>query len=103
MMKTFALAAVTLGLAVTATPAFAGPQETESRSVSLAGLDLSTAEGQEILDKRIDAAARSICKVDQVRTGTRTKSLSAISCYNKAMASAKQQVAVAVADQQRGG
>ncbi|MEM9500258.1 MAG: UrcA family protein [Pseudomonadota bacterium] len=102
-MKTFALAAAAFGLAVTATPAFAGSQDKQSLDVSFAGLDLSTAEGQKALEKRIETAARKLCGVDAVRTGTRMKSQSSVTCYKEAVASAKRQVAAAVADQQRGG
>lgn len=100
-MKTFALAAATLGLI--ASPALAGPKEAPTTSVSFAGLDLATPEGQSALDARIDTAARSICRVDQVRTGTRLKSAKSRACYTKARASAKKQVAGAIANQQLGG
>ncbi|WP_298470816.1 UrcA family protein [uncultured Erythrobacter sp.] len=100
-MKTIVLAAAALGLV--ATPAFAGPAKGESTSVSFAGLDLETAEGQKILQARIDSAARSVCQVDRIRTGTRLKSSEARDCYAKARASAKRQVATAIADQQFGG
>lgn len=102
-MKTFALAAATLGLAVTATPAFAGSQTVQSTNVSVAGLDLATPEGQDMLEQRIKAAAREVCGLNQPQTGSRIKSLSARTCYNKARASAKKQVAAAIAEQQRGG
>ncbi|MEM7665352.1 MAG: UrcA family protein [Pseudomonadota bacterium] len=102
-MKILALAAATVGLAVTATPAFAGSTDKQSIDVSFADLNLSTPEGQETLDKRIKTAARKACGLDQVRTGTRIKSSSATNCYNNAMTSVKRQVAAAVADQQRGG
>lgn len=102
-MKIFALAAATVGLAVTAAPAFAGSEGKQSIDVSFADLNLSTPEGQETLDNRIEAAARKACGIDKVRTGTRIKSSSATRCYNSAMTSVKRQVASAIADQQRGG
>ena len=103
-MKMFTLAAATIGLAVTATPALAGERIVNTTTVTTAGLDLSTIEGQEMLDRRVKAAARKVCGVENVSTaGSRIKSLSARSCYQKALASAKQQVASAVAEQQRGG
>lgn len=103
-MKMFTLAAATIGLAVTATPALAGERLVKTTTVTTAGLDLSTIEGQEMLDRRVKAAARKVCGVENVSTvGSRIKSLSVRSCYRKALTSAKQQVASAVAEQQRGG
>ncbi len=104
-MKTLALAAATFGLI--ATPAFAGPDKSPntapSTSVSFAGLNLATPEGQKALDARIDSAARALCQVDRVRTGTRLKSSESRDCYVKARASAKKQVASAIAGQRLGG
>ena len=100
-MKTFALAAATIGLAVTAAPAFADDRPT--MNVSLKGLDLDTAEGQKMLDTRIDRAAREVCGYDKVRTGTRMRSTAVQDCYEKARASAKQQVAAIVEQRRRGG
>ena len=100
-MKSIILAAAALGMV--STPAFAGPANVPSTSVSYDGLDLATVEGQKILDARIDAAARSICRVDDVRTGTRLKSSESRACYAKARASAKKQVASAVAERRLGG
>ena len=100
-MKTLALAAAAIGLM--ATPALASPDKAPSANVSFAGLDLATPEGQKELDARINSAARSICQIDKIRTGTRLKSSEARECYAKARASAKKQVASAIADQRRGG
>ncbi len=101
-MKTLTLAAAAFGLAVTATPAFAGDQAPTGK-VSTSGLDLSTASGQKMLDERIDRVARKICEVDRTVVGSRVKDRAARDCYKKARASAKQQVAAAVAKRQRGG
>ena len=104
-MKTLAITAAAIGLAVTATPALAaaGPAAGNTMNVSLAGIDLDTPEGQEMLDQRIDRAARDVCNLDRVRTGTRIRSRASIDCYEKAKASAKQQVAAIVEKQRRGG
>jgi UrcA family protein len=102
-MKTLALAAATLGLAFTATPAFAGPTDLPTMSVNTAGLDLNTAEGQRLLDERIERAARDVCQVNYVRTGTRIRSTEARECVAKARASAQQQMATIAENQQRGG
>ena len=103
-MKTFAITAAALGLAVTAGPVLAaGPAETSTTKVSFAGLDLDTPEGQEMLDRRIDRAAREVCQYDRMRIGSRLRSKATIDCYEKAKASAKQQVAAIVEHQRRGG
>ncbi|MEL7187953.1 MAG: UrcA family protein [Pseudomonadota bacterium] len=102
-MKTFALAAATFGLAISATPALAGPGQGETMKISTAGLDLATPEGQKMLDQRIERAAKSVCKVGDVRTGTRFKSREAKECLTKARASAKRQVATIIEERRRGG
>lgn len=100
-MKTLAFAAAAIGMV--ASPAFAGSDKAPTASVSIVGLDLATPEGQKMLDARINAAARNLCHVDRIRTGTRLKSSDSRACYQKARASAKQQVATAIADQRLGG
>lgn len=102
-MKTFALSAAVLGLAVTAAPAFAGPVEHQSKTVSTAGLDLATPEGQKLLDQRIERVAREVCGISDSRTGTRMRSVRARKCLTEARASAKRQVASMGSNVQLGG
>ncbi len=102
-MKTLALATAAVGLAFTASPGLAAGDDVPSTTVSLEGLDLDSPEGQRMLDQRIDRAARQICGVDNVRTGTRIRSRSVRECYAKARTSAERQVATIIQDQQRGG
>lgn len=102
-MKVLAITAATIGLAVSATPAFAGDSELPTQVISTDGLDLDTAEGQRLLDERINRAAREVCQIDQTRTGTRIRSMAARDCLAKATASAKRQVAAMAATEQRGG
>ena len=103
--RMMALATVSAGLAFTASPAIAGPNPDThaTQVVSAAGLDLSTYEGQRLLDQRIDSAARQVCRVNDVQTGTRLRSYKVRDCLAKARASAERQVAAIVAEQQRGG
>ena len=101
--RIMALATASFGLAFTAAPAFAGPEAPPTREVSTAGLDLNTAEGQRLLDQRIERAARQVCQVDRLQAGTRIRSFEARKCLAKARASAARQMATIVADQQRGG
>lgn len=102
MIKT-ALTAASIALVATAAPAIAGPLDAPTQKVSFADLDLSTPEGQAALDRRIDAAARDVCHLDDMRTGTRLKAQERKRCYAKARASAENQVAAIIEDRQRGG
>ena len=102
-MKTFALAAATLGLVATTTPAFAERNEARTAHVSIADINLETPQGQKVLDQRINRAAKDVCRVTDIRTGTRLRSPEVRDCYDKARASAKQQVATIMEDQRRGG
>jgi UrcA family protein len=103
-MKTFALAAAALGLAcTTAAPAFAGQIERMSVRVNLADINLATASGQELLDNRIERAARTVCRADSPTTGSRILTQEKRDCLVKARADARQQVAVITGDRQRGG
>ena len=102
-MKTLAIATASLGLVFTATPALAGPAELPAQKVSTAGLDLSSPEGQQMLERRIESAAREVCQADNIRTGTRIRSSAVRECLAKARASAEQQVAAIIEDQRRGG
>lgn len=100
--KILTIATASLGLAFTATPAFAG-SDVPTRNVSTAGLDLASPAGQEILDRRIDRAAREVCGSAVQPVGTRVPSFDSRKCVAKARASAKSQMATIIADQQRGG
>ena len=102
-MKTFTLAAASLGLALSAAPALAGDGEVASHKFSIADLNLETAEGQEVLNKRIDRAAKNVCRVADIRTGTRLKSPEVRACYAKAKAAARAQVAAMQSSQRLGG
>jgi len=86
------------GLALITTSAFA-----ESVSVSYRDLDLSTAEGREMLETRLDRAAKEVCGIDEVRTGTRIRSRSAGECYENAKTQLSERVAMLVAKEKKGG
>lgn len=99
---TLTLAAASIGFAGIAAPAMANTPEKKSASVSYAGLDLNTIEGQELLEQRVEIAARRVCGYNQAPTGTRMRN-EARDCLAKARASARQQVAAIIEDQRRGG
>ena len=97
-MKKFALAFAAAGLA------FTGAQASEQKmEVTYADLDLTNAEGQKTLERRIANAIENVCKTDQIRTGTRIKSSASRECAKIAKAQAKQQVAAIVERQSLGG
>lgn len=102
-MKVLALATASIGLALSASPALAGPEDLPTQVISTAGLDLDTPEGQQMLDERINRAARQVCQIDEMPTGTRIRSMAARDCLAKATASAKRQVATIVENERRGG
>ncbi len=107
-MKTLAKKAVhalaALGLASAAvTPAFAQNNEYKTVSVSHAGINLGSAEGQKILDQRIEKAVRNVCRTTRLDTGTRLMNNDALNCLAKARADAKRQVAALITTEQRGG
>lgn len=59
----------------------------ETREVRTSDLDRTTAAGQARLDRRIDGAARALCRTD--RTGSRLAKLD-LQCHAKAVASARE-------------
>lgn len=88
MFKSTPFAAALLGLTLAATPAFA-----KDVQVRYADLNLTTAEGQKTLERRIDRAAREACDYDQYTTGTRLPSQAAAACYRQALDSAETMMA----------
>ena len=74
-----AAAAVASFTTLAAAPAYAGQV-----TVSYKDLDLTTAEGQKKLSRRLDYAARQACEYDRTDTGTRIPSRDAVKCYREA-------------------
>lgn len=92
-----ALIAASIVVALTGTPALA---QTVSKSVSYAGLDLSTPSGQHRLDHMVAAAVGEICGIDYERD--LTVSMATNACRRAAMASARPQMARAFAKADEG-
>jgi UrcA family protein len=93
-----------LGLAgASISPVLAGEAQPMTIKVSTADLDLATPAGQKMLDKRVEKAVRSVCRTTSLSTGSRILSQDAQACLAKARSDARQQVAVLVASEQRGG
>jgi UrcA family protein len=91
-----AAALATLGVAVPATAQ-------ESIAVPYRDLNLATPEGQRALDNRINRAARQVCFLDEVQTGTRLRDPAKQECYRQARLKARQAMASLIAAEQRGG
>ena len=101
MIKTPLIAAA-LGLTMATLPvaANAAPQAIK---VEYRDLDLSSADGQKALDRRIAKAAEAICESNEVVTGTRVRSSERLNCVKEAKASVKKQVAAKIEKAQLGG
>ena len=79
------------------------PAAAEEMSILTNDLNLSTPQGQKILERRIDTAARKICGMDRTSTGTRLRSREADACFREAKAAAHKQFTALVAEKQLGG
>ncbi len=99
---TLTLAAASIGLAGITAPAFAGETVRKTEKVSYKGLDLNTAEGQKLLEQRVEIAARRVCDYSGGPISTRTRK-DERACLAKARASARAQVAAVIEDERRGG
>lgn len=109
MRKPLASMLLATGLSVAiATPAFAEPTRSKqvtitSVSVGTSDLNLASPEGQRALQNRVAKAVRSACRVTDIDTGQRLINRDVRACVAKARASASQQVAALLADEQSGG
>lgn len=91
-----AATAALLGLALTTAPAFAGAGEPTQVRVEYSDLDLTSADGQRTLERRLDAAARNACGYDVRATGANVPTLHARKCYRQARTRAKDVMATAI-------
>lgn len=104
LAKTITHTLAAIGLAGAAiSPALAGEVQKTTISVSTADLDLGTVKGQKTLDQRVEKAVRGVCRSTSVQTGSRVMSQEARACLAKARSDARQQVAVLLSNERRGG
>ena len=91
MIKSALNPAIAAALAATTTLCLAAPTlaRAETVTISTAGIDLASVEGQRQLDHRIQYAARAVCGVNEVSTGTRLHSPDAGKCYSQALRDAR--------------
>jgi UrcA family protein len=99
-IEMFLLAAAT---SLAAVPAAAGEVQSPQEAVRYIDLDLTSLAGQSALNRRIDSAARSVCKMDEGRIGSMFPAPGARECYERARASAQTQVAELIARERRAG
>ena len=92
-----------IALAASCAVLAAVPAAAEEMSIQTSDLNLSTPEGQKILERRIDVAARKICGTDRTNTGTRLRSREADACFRDAKAAAQKRLSALVAERQLGG
>jgi UrcA family protein len=71
------------------------PAAAEEPVVRYNDLNLASPSGQKALDRRIDAAARSYCGIDDQQTGSRIKRNGA-QCFREARAAAREQMATLI-------
>ena len=105
-MKTISIksglaAALTAG-ALMAAPAHASNDEMPSVQVRYADLDLSTKEGQDTLDRRLNRAAQQVCGIDPRTSGLALPTSESRSCYRETVKNFEREVAARTAEQQRG-
>lgn len=96
------LAAATAAL-MTIAPAVAAPEETRQIKVQYGDLNLASAQGQKVLERRLTSAAREVCGLDDQRTGSRIRKPQEMNCYRQARATAMQRYAVVIERNQLGG
>lgn len=92
------LAAAAAAATITATPALA-----ESVRVEYKDLNLATAQGQEALQGRLESAARQVCGMRDIRTGTRVPDPQARECYKTVLADMEHKFAGIVEKANKGG
>ena len=102
MLKTISIALA--GAALIAAPAMAA-QETETRTtgVTYNDLDLSTENGRQELDNRIDDAAKQVCGMGERATGSNMATRESRQCYRDAKRQLERHFAQVIEDQARGG
>ena len=93
MNTRYAILSAALAISLIASPTLA---QSQMVGVAYADLDLNTPAGQAALDRRIEAAAKSVCGFNEVRTATRLPSSSSRDCLREALASTREQVAAQI-------
>jgi UrcA family protein len=98
-MKRSAIALAALSGALLA----AQPVLAASVEVKYDDLDLTTAQGRQALDQRVDRAAEEVCGADEAEVGTRVKSRELRDCIKQAKRQIEQSLARITGEDKAGG
>ncbi|MBX7513969.1 UrcA family protein [Qipengyuania sp. GH38] len=101
-MKTPLIMLTALALAVPGAASAAKAQE-ESIAIEYRDLNLSSPEGLERLEYRVEAAARKVCGLDESSLGSRIRNRDAQRCYDETKEMIDAQFAAVVERQAKGG
>ncbi|MWV28233.1 UrcA family protein [Aurantiacibacter rhizosphaerae] len=99
-IKTGLVAALAAG-AMFSAPAMAGSTDAPSIAVRYSDLDLSTAEGQDTLDRRLTRAAEEVCGIDRRTSGMALPSAESRSCYRNTVQKMEREIATRTQEQQQ--
>lgn len=92
-----------IATALLAGPAIAAEDQTvRSVEVRYADLDLTSAEGVQAFDRRLERAARSVCRADEFRIGTTVVAREARACYKQTRKQMDNRLAAIVDEKTRG-
>ena len=101
-MKTPLIMLAAIALAAPGAASATKAQE-ESISVEYRDLNLSSPEGLERLEYRVEAAARKVCGLDESSLGSRIRNRDAQRCYDETKEMIDAQFAAVVERQAKGG
>ena len=102
MFKAIAFTLATAALAI-AGPAAAQERDTRTTGVNQQDLDLSTADGQAELTRRIEYAARQVCGMNERAVGSNIVSRETRTCFRDAKRQLEQHFAAVIARQNSAG
>lgn len=103
MTRIFVIATAAASLIAAAAPSFAAEAAGKSIAVSYKDLDLASIDGQKTLERRINKAARTVCGMDQVTTGSRIASTESRECYAQLTTKTRTAIAEATSNARLGG
>ena len=98
MIKSLSALSAVLAAALLALPASA-----ETAQIHYNDLNLASDAGQRAFEKRVEQAARKVCGMNALHTGTRTVTPAMRRCFDDAKNSARRQLAAAINEQRLGG
>lgn len=97
------MTAAALGAAALTQPLLAAEEKGKTVEVAYADLNLASDAGRAELDRRLEAAAREACDMDEKVVGSRITSRESRLCYRETREQLDQQFAAIVKKSQAGG